>query len=177
MASNFGRDRQKAKKAEHLVCEVLSNATIDYSIEDVADVPEYFYKGDIKVLGACNDEYYIDVKDDSRIAETGNVLCEAKVYSYREQRWLKGNMDSDYNALAVVAQQKKVIYIIDFDVLKRIYKSGKHYSKDHYDDYGRLLQKTVGTLCSLKSIERAGGLLYIIKYDDAHNPTDIKKIA
>lgn len=185
MSSNFWRDKKKSRPAEILTCEVLNNATIDYSIEDVAETPECYHKGDIRAVDAWNDEYYIDVKDDSRIGGivngrwigTGNVLVEAKVWSYKEKRWLKPNIECDYNALAVVSQDTKHIYIIDFDILKKIYKDGKPYSKDHYGDDGKLSQKTIGTLCSLDMIEMNHGLLYIIEYDETHNPTNIQKIA
>ena len=164
MASNFKRDLAKARKAEHIVCEVLNSATIDYSFEEVGDQEAYFYKGDIMATDFYNNVCFIDVKSDSRIAETGNVLCEYKVYSYNQDKWLKGDMQKDYDYLAVVAQQTHTIYVIDFDVLKKNYKQGKHYAKDHYDDWGNLAQKTVGTLCSLKQIERWGGLLYTLEY-------------
>ena len=164
MASNFERDLAKARKAEHIVCDVLNSATIDYSFEEVGDQKDYFYKGDIKAMDFNNNVCFVEVKDDSRIAETGNVLCEYKVYSYGKSKWLKGNMQSDYDYYAVVAQQINTIYIIDFKVLKSRYKSGKHYAKDHYGDDGRLAQKTVGTLCSLNQIKHWGGLLYTLKY-------------
>ena len=166
MATNFKRDLAKARKAEHLVYEVLNSATIDYSFAEVGDQEEYFYKGDIMAIDFNNNVCFIDVKDDSRIAETNNVLCEAKVYSYKQNEYLKGNMQSDYDYIAVVAQQINTIYIIDFSVLKKNYKQGKHYVKDHYDDNGELAQKTIGTLCSLNQIKHWGGLLYTIKYKE-----------
>lgn len=164
MATNFKRDLERARKAEHLVYEVLNSATIDYSFAEVGDQSDYFYKGDIMVLDFNDNVCFVEVKNDSRIAETNNVLCEAKVYSYKQNEYLKGNMDSSYDYLAVVAQQINTIYIIDFDVLKKNYKRGKHYVKDHYDDYGCLAQKTIGTLCSLNQIKSWGGLLYTLRY-------------
>lgn len=164
MASNFKKDLEKARKAEHIVCDVLNSATIDYGFEEVGDVEAYYYKGDIKVTGFDDNICFVEVKDDSRIAETGNVLCEYKVYNYRNGKWLHGNMESDYDYYAVVAQQTQTIYVIDFDVLKKNYKGGRAYFKDHYDDNGCLSQKTVGTLCSLKQIEHWGGLLHTLHY-------------
>lgn len=175
MASNFRRDHEKAKIAEHLVWEVLCNTDSDFDFEEVGDNPEWYYHGDIRAINELdNIEVGVEVKNDSRIADTQNVLIEVKVWSYKENRYLKPNLESNYDYYAVVAQQINTIYIMDWNVLKRIYKQGKPYTKDHYDDNGRKSQKTIGTLVNLGLIKRNGGLLYTIKYNNEHKPIEIK---
>jgi hypothetical protein len=177
MASNFKKDLAKAKIGERTVLEVLRNTTDEWYFSDVSDDASCYYKGDIEAWDIIQGSFFIDVKMDSRIADTGNVLCEHKVYSYNKNEYLKGNMQSDYDALAVISVTAQKIWIIDFDVLKKHYKEGKHYVKDHYDDYGNLAQKTIGTLCSLEKIKKWGGLLCSIEYDDNNKPTRIDKTA
>ena len=50
MVSNFYSDLSKARKAENLVYQVLSNLADDYTFEEVGDKREYFYKGDVKAI-------------------------------------------------------------------------------------------------------------------------------
>ena len=61
------------------------------------------------------------MKDDSRIADTQNILCEDAVYYKESGRYVKGNMYSDYDIYAVVSKKEKVIYFFDFAKLKEIY--------------------------------------------------------
>ncbi len=177
MASNFKKDLAKAKVGEQAVLEVLNNTNSGWLFFDVSDDEECYYKGDIEAYDIDTGSLFIDVKMDSRIAETGNVLCEHKVYNYKTGEYLKGNMQSHYDYMAIISVSAKKIWIIDFKVLQEHYKEGKHYYKDHYDDYGNLQQKTLGTLCSLEKIRRWGGLLYTIEYDEVKNPVKIEKIA
>ena len=168
MSSKFYEDLKKAKVGEEIVLDVLKNATNEWIFTNVSEDEEYYYKGDIEAWNIDVGCLYIDVKMDSRIAQTGNVLCEKKVYSYKDKKYHKGNLDSDYDDLAIISVEAKKIWIIDFNVLKKHYKEGRAYSKDHYDNNGNLSQKTIGTLCSLKQIKKWGGLLYEIEYDDNH---------
>ena len=177
MASNFKRDLKNAKVGESTVRNVLANSTWDWDFKDVSDDASCYYKGDIEAYNVDAGYVFLDVKMDSRIADTGNVLCEEKVYSYVSNQYYKGNMDSDYDVLAIISVDIRKIWLIDFKVLKAHYKEGRAYNKVHCDDYGYAAQKTIGTLCSLDKIEKWGGLLYIIDYDSRYLPTRIKKIA
>ena len=82
MSDWFLKDLLKAHKAEELVREALASLTDVYKFEVVADNKEYYHKGDIKATDADGNEIMIEVKDDSRIGETGNILCEESVYYY-----------------------------------------------------------------------------------------------
>lgn len=47
--------------------------------------------------------YFIEVKDDSRIADTGRVLCEERVCYKDGDYFQKGFMYSDYDIFCVVS--------------------------------------------------------------------------
>ena len=164
MVKNFYGDLAEARKAEHLVAEVLSKLTFEYTFEEVGDQRQYFYKGDIRAVEDCwgLDEYFLEVKDDSCIARTRNVLCEYKVFYKDSNEYGKGNMQSDYDYYFVVSQQNKMIYVINFPMLKSIYKFGKHKVIPHED------QITYCYLCSIDMLCKNGAMMYFIRYDDAN---------
>ena len=158
MLTNFEADKQAAKAAEKLVRDLLSNLTIGYTFEDVSEEREYRYKGDIRATAATGETIYIEVKDDSRIAQTGNILCEEENYIKETDRYIKGNMKSDYDIYAVVSQQNRKVYFFDFKRLQEIYKRGEFKKINHPQQI---------TYCYLLELCRAkqwGALLYTVKY-------------
>ena len=158
MVRDFYSDLEKAKSAESLVANVFSSLTNDYTFEEVGDQREYFYRGDIKATTADGREVFIEVKNDSRIAETHNVLCEEEVF-YKEGGYFgKGNMKSNYDIYCVVSQQDKKIYVIDFPILKANYRKGEFKVIHHYD------QATYCYLLPLGTIKKLGGLITTIEY-------------
>ena len=159
MLYNFKTDLEAAKAAEVLVGEVLSSMTNEYTFEDVSDIREYYYKGDIKATSlSTGEEFFIEVKNDSRIADTHNVLCEHEVYIKETGRYEKGNMFCDYNIYCVVSEKEHKIYVIDFKTLKEKYKRGEFIQIDHLD------QQTLGYLVHIGIINRWGALLAEIDY-------------
>lgn len=159
MIKEFWSDLSKAKYSEQLVREVLSSLTDEYEFQDVSNQREYFYKGDIRAVSKTNGSFFmLEVKDDSRIAETRNVLCEEEVY-YKESNYFgKGNMQSDYDIYCVVSQAEQKIYIIDFSILKKIYKQGEFKIIKHF------AQDTYCYLLPLGVIKKNGGLIKVIEY-------------
>lgn len=124
--TQFRKDLKEARKAEELVYNFLSSLVIDgFSFKMVNNTPEYYHKGDILAIANNGEELGIDVKCDSRIAETGNVLCEEENYFYNTETFKKGYMYSDYDILCVVSEANKMLYFIDFNILKKIYKKGQ----------------------------------------------------
>lgn len=157
--SQFQNDLEKAKTAEQIALQLLQSKNGNYRFEDISNNKEYYYKGDIKATClTTGQEYYIDVKDDSRIAETRNILCEEENYWKDTGIYTDGFMHYDYDYLAIVSQSTKEVYIIDFKVLKRIYKSGQAQVKQHYenDSYYYILP--------LSAVKRNNGLLHILTY-------------
>lgn len=171
--SDFYRDLAKAKKGEAITLDVLRHTTNEFVFDDVSDDKAYFYKGDIRALDDAwgLDEYYIDVKMDGCIATTGNILCEEKVYFKEYGRYQKGNMHSNYDYMAIIAVDAQRIYIIDFNKLKKHYKEGRSYYKDHGD------QITYGTLFPLSKAWKYNMVKAVISYEqrtDGYWPIDVE---
>lgn len=125
LREEFKKDLANAKSAERLVRQVFSSLTTEYSFEDVSEIPTCYSLGDIKATNkTTGKEIYIEVKDDSRIADTYNILCEDEVYYKDSDYYAKGNMHSNYDIYCVVSQQARKIYVLDFSVLRKIYKKG-----------------------------------------------------
>lgn len=101
MLTNFNDDLKEGREAELIALEVLKAYSDYWTLEDVAAVKECRYLGDIKATTPTGAVKYIEVKNDKRIADTKNVLCEEEVY-YKESGYLgKGNMycNGDYYAI------------------------------------------------------------------------------
>ena len=158
MISNFKKDLAAARDAEILVLQLLMGATDAYDFFWVGDNREYFNKGDIKAIDkATGKESYIEVKDDSRIADTHNILCEEQIDYFDYQ--VKGNIYNEFDAYIVVSKQERKIYILSGEVLKANYKRG-------YKKYiPHLEQATDAYLLPLDVIAAEGGLLATITYD------------
>lgn len=158
MIRDFFKDLQAAKPAEEIVLNTLSNLTTNYTFTNVSNNREYFYKGDILATSANGEQIFLEVKNDSRIADTGNVLCEYQNYIKDGGYYIKGNMLSDYDFYCVVSQQLRKIYIIDFSILQANYTRGVHKIIPHYD------QDTYCYLLPLADIARLGGLVATLEY-------------
>ena len=158
MIRDFWNDLNNAKYAEKLVRETFSQLTDKYTFEDVADIKEYRYRGDIRATAADGRQIYIEVKDDGRIADTGNVLCEEENF-YKDGGYFgKGNMQSNYDIYCVVSQSERNIYVIDFPTLQANYKKGQFKIIHHYD------QDTYCYLLPIGTVKRLGGLIAEVSY-------------
>ena len=102
MVKNFFSDLENSKQAEQIARYCLSALTSDYTFTDVSNIRDYFYKGDIMAVDAHGSRTFIEVKQDSRIHETGNVLCEEKVLFF-DTGMRRGNMQSNYDVYCVVS--------------------------------------------------------------------------
>lgn len=159
MLNDFQKDLAAAKAAENTVRRVFSSLTNEYRFEDVSNQREFYYKGDIKAISlSTGTEIYIEVKDDSRIAQTHNVLCEEEVF-YKEYGYYgKGNMSCNYDIYCVVSKSEHKIYVIDFKVLKSIYKRGEFKHINHPQ------QETFCYLVPIGLVKKYNGLLDVIDY-------------
>lgn len=156
MVSNFKKDLAAAKEAEQIVKEAIAAA--NYEVLDVSEQRQYYHTGDLKII-LPNGERYVEVKDDSRIADTQNILCEEEVYYKETNQFVKGNMYSNYDIYAVVSKQQRMIYFFDFKRLKEIYKKyGMYKIINHPEQYSEcyLLE-----LCRAKQF---GALIAKINY-------------
>lgn len=158
MLRDFYKDMNKARAAEQLVLNKLSSLATGWRFDDVSQIREYRYKGDIKATGSNGQVIFLEVKNDSRIADTGNVLCEYENYIKDGGYYIKGNMFSDYDLYCIVSEQQRKIYIIDFTILKQNYTRGSHKVIQHYD------QDTYCYLLPLLDVKRLGGLVAVLDY-------------
>lgn len=156
--SKFQECLQEAKKAEQLVLNTFQSLTSEYKFIDVSEDSKYYDYGDIKAVDKYGNEIMIEVKDDSRIAETQNLLCEEEVYYKDIDRYVKGNFHSNYQIYCVVSRSEQKIYVLDFSKLKQHYKSGEFKVIPHAD------QITYCYLLPLGVIRRFSGLIDIVHY-------------
>lgn len=159
MLIDFQKDMEAAKPAEQLALHVLSSLTTGYTFTDVSNVKEYRYRGDIKATNnVTNQETFIEVKNDSRIADTNNILCEYQNYIKDGGYFIKGNMCSEYDYYCIVSQQQRKMYILDFSILQAHYTEGKHKIIEHFD------QDTWCYLLPLQRMRELGGVVAELDY-------------
>ena len=158
MLLNFDTDLKKGHRAERIVKEVFTSLTDKYTFEDVSNKPEYYHSGDILATAADGRQIMIEVKNDSLIHTTGNVLCEEEVYYKYYGDSKPGFMYSDYEIYCVVSEPARKIFVIDFKVLKAHYKEGRY----KYFDY--LQQASDTYLLSLGVIDKYNGLIDVIEF-------------
>lgn len=158
MVSNFWDDLRIARKAEDIVRDTFAALTNAYTFIDVGSQKEYFHKGDIKAVAADGREIMIEVKNDGRIADTHNLLCEESNYYYATGETIKGNFYSDYQIYCVVSQAERKIYVMDFSKLKAHYKSGR------YKEVYHLEQISSFYLCPLEEVRQWGAMIAEIDY-------------
>lgn len=160
MMCDFWKDLKQARKVEQKALEVFQSLAKGYEFIDVSDIEEYYHRGDIKAIAPDGKEYLLEIKGDTRINETGNVLCEEYTYWYDTGKYKQGNMYSDYQYYCVVSEQARKIAVIDFKVLRAHYKDAHHrdITIRHKEN------DTYAYLFPLKEIKQLGGLIAIIDY-------------
>ena len=155
----FLESLKAAKPSEYLVAKEFAARNPDWIVENVGDIRKYFYKGDIKITNKNSGEVrFIEVKNDSRIAQTQRVLCEEYVsYKYTDEIE-DGCMYCDYDIYAIVSESERKIYYIDFKKLKQFYKMGE------YKEIPHRAQTTYCYLVDLQLVIKKGALMGITNY-------------
>ena len=158
--SQFTDDLTKGRRGELIALDVFSKLYEQYEFIDVAKDKDFYYIGDIKVVKKqSGNERFIEVKNDSRIADTHNVLCEDKYFSKYDGKFHKGNMHNSGTWLyCVVSEQERKIYTFDYVALQAIYRTGTPKEIEHKT------QDTYAYLLSLSTLEAKGILLGTINY-------------
>lgn len=152
------------KPAELITTEVLNNLNNGYEFEYVADNEKYFNKGDIKMKKKGKKALCIDVKDDQKIAETGNFAVEAGGWSKIYNCPAKGWIDSNYNYLAIISREAQTIWILSFKRLREIYNKidltgGRKVVSDFWDNI------KYNYLISINKAIELGAVLARIEYE------------
>lgn len=158
MVSNFYDDLNKGRIAEEIVLNTFKGLTDKYTFTSVGDDVECFRKGDIKCETQDGKVIYLEVKNDSRIGDTKNILCEEEVFYKDNGNIVKGFMFSDYEIYCVVSEPEERIYVIDFKVLKEIYRKGEFKRIHHFAQFSDCY------LVPLWLIKKYGGLITIVNY-------------
>lgn len=158
MVKAFWDDLKRGQAAEEIVLQELQKRMPDYTFVSVGNDKEYWHKGDIKAVDADGKEIMIEVKDDSCIGKTYNVLCEEEVYYADSGATKKGFMYSDYEIFCVISRDTRKMYMIDFNVLRQIYKKGDCRQMRYCD------QSSIVYLLSLGIIKKYKGLIAVIDY-------------
>lgn len=154
----FYKDLAAARSAEKIALQQLALHYPHYHFEDVSDDSSCYYKGDIKLSNDDGAALYVEVKNDSRIAETGNILCEYGNYFKSTNRFSGGAMKNNTDIYCVVSQAARRIYLFKFDVLAKNYKSGKHKIIHHAE------QDSYCYLLPIEIAAAAGALITTIDY-------------
>lgn len=157
--NEFLQDAAAARDAEQLVAAIMASLTSTWNFEVIEGEDENQHKGDIKVTDPVTGfSLFLEVKDDSRIATTGNVLCEVTKFFEDTKTFKPGNMSYDYEYYCVVSQESRTIYVIDFSILKQVYRQGIATTIYHEND------TTYCYLVPLELIVEKGGLIRTIEY-------------
>ena len=156
--NGFLKDLAEARSAEELVLNVFSELSTDYKFEHVGADREFFYRGDIKATAADGREIFIEVKDDSVIHKTKNILCEEEVYYKDTDYYGKGNMQADYDIFVVVSRAERKLYVIDFEILRDNYQRGEYKEIDHPS------QVTYCYLLPLGVAKRLNAVIEVVNY-------------
>ena len=161
MISNFYEDLEKAHGAEIIVLNTFQALAPNYHFTDVSSNKEFWHKGDILATSPAGAVTAIEVKDDSCIARTGNVLCEDQVFYHNKNgssALLDGNMHSNYEIYCVVSQEASRIVVLDFKTLYEHYHEGRYVIIPHAE------QTTYAYLMSLEQLLALGAIIAVIDY-------------
>lgn len=163
MKNTLKREVKKNRIAEVILMQVLESIFDDKAlVEDVADNPDCYHLGDVRVTNKTGNSFYFDAKNDGIISKTGNVFCESHKYFFKNmQKKYDGFMeDGNYDYLSVVDRVSKKIYILDFKVLKKIYPNYRRIQTTLSDCY------SYGTVIPLDECKKKGALLHTINYEE-----------
>ena len=159
LREQFNKDLAFGKKAEEIVFNYFSSIDDKHTYIDVSDKSFYYHLGDIIAVDReTKEQILIEVKNDSCIHRTGNVVCEEWVHYKSTGQTKNGNIHNNNDIYIVVSQEQRKIYVMDMKVLKRIYLNGR------YKEFDYAHQASGCFLVSLDSIRANGGLIAILDY-------------
>lgn len=182
----FQNDLKANRPAEYLSAELLRLVFPKMTVEFVGEDKKYWHKGDLKLIKPDGSSRCIDVKNDKRCGESGNLNAEDELwkesYQYYGSGYAKGFMrTAKYNYVMYLNLENKEFFIISFKKWKSVYNKKGYYTTSvgkpsSYDDKGRKVMKhpfnsrnpyeiTYGYLNPIKKMIEAGVVLYKVKFD------------
>lgn len=160
MVKGFWDDLSAAHNSELLVKNIFEQLTDVYTFEWVGNNREFFDKGDLVAYNTNTGKTsYIEIKLDSRIYDTKNVLCEDEVIFYDSGERRIGNIHNNFDVYVVVSYIGKKIYVLDGEALRANYQQGKYVTIHHEE------QTTNAYLLSLYTLDDLDGVITVIDFE------------
>lgn len=151
------------KPAEAIAIEILSDLNMGFTFTNVSDDSDYYNKGDA-IMSKDGVDKFVDIKDDGCVWKTNNFFIETGGWDKIHQCKCKGWITSDYDCLAIVSQEKKNIWLLSMDRVRKFYDKfnitgGRKVESDHWD------KRKSGVTLPIKAAVKLNIVLAKIKYD------------
>ena len=160
MSFDFWNDLKDAERVEELALKIFQDRTDQYELVGVHNERQYFKRGDIIARDKEGREFFLEIKGDKRIGDTGNIFCEEENFWYDSGAFTKGNFYNDYQYYCVVSESTRRVYILDFAILRKHYnKPGHSFIKVSHND-----NDSYGYLYPLAEAKAHGALITTIEY-------------
>ena len=75
MSFDFWNDLKDAERVEELALKIFQDRTDQYELVGVHNERQYFKRGDIIARDKEGREFFLEIKGDKRIGDTGNIFC------------------------------------------------------------------------------------------------------
>ena len=108
------------KPAEAIAIEILSDLDMGFNFTDVSNDSKYYNKGDI-IMNKDGVDKFVDIKDDGCVWKTNNFFIETGGWDKIHNCKCKGWINSDYDCLAIVSQEKKNIWLLSMNRVRKFY--------------------------------------------------------
>lgn len=123
--SNFYTDLARGKKGENLLAAALERK--GHKVQNVSnDVCYQLHDIDLLTTNKQGQQTTIEVKNDLRSEETGNVFVEFENYNNRSRNYKGWYYYCEAAYIAFVQENFKVAHLISLQHLKQICETGNH---------------------------------------------------
>ena len=151
------------KPAEAIAIEVLSDLGMGFNFTDVSSDSKYYNKGDA-IMSKDGVDKFVDIKDDGCVWKTNNFFIETGGWDKIHNCKCKGWINSDYDFLAIVSQEKKNIWLLSMNRIKKFYNKfnitgGRKVESQHWD------KRKWGVTLPIEAAVKLNIVLAKIKYD------------
>lgn len=135
--ANFYNDLERGKKGEQLVAAALTAR--GHKVEDVSLSPSYQFRDIDFILTKNGKTTSLEVKNDIRSNETGNVFIEMFNQNNISRKYKGWFFYCEAQYFAFLQEQKKVAHIIHHDDLIMMVQSGKYREANSIDTRGFII--------------------------------------
>ena len=158
----FIQDYEFGKIGEQITAKIFNlMGGKTYSFTMVGHLYEYRHIGDIICRNKLtNKETIIEVKNDTRIGTTGNVLCEIDNYYFDSGEHRKGNIYNPSDIYVVVSRDTHTLFVFNQEKLRQIMTRCRLINIPHQD------QITTGFLVPVELAQEEGALITTVDFAD-----------